>query len=220
MPYNRSKATVVRMQSYLRDMAEAQTDLFFPSAHPPRLAYRIREALNATRFHPEFHHLSYLKDFYELSPVEGGVRVRYLGEPRYGGDQRAKKAEEGRSEYVRITREKGDGTIISADPITGEREISGGPAAYTIPEETPLAKMKIAEVEKLEGIVGAAIKYRNEAEEIYLPRVRLNAPEKRKLWLWGKTSGWRFIDHEEDGITITRRPIDEGLLWAPEEETA
>lgn len=146
----------------------------------------------ATQFHDEFKGYRYLRDFYEIALESGAVRARYMAEPQ--------------GNAARIyTPFDGDGPQ-PAEP-------AGGP--FVTPVETPLNVMTLKDVNTLAGVVGAAIKFREEAEEVRFPHALLSLEEKKKLWQWGQTSNWRFIDHEEEGITLTRRPIDEELLWSP-----
>lgn len=187
MPYNTSEKVIRRMERYLQDMKESQRDILWTTSQPKRLSYRIREAMFACKFHPRYHHYLFLRDFYEISPKEGHVRARYMGEPAYNGDPRG---------------------IMEEQDHKPHRQV--------VDAETPLAVMRLPEVDDLNAVVGAIIKYKTEAEEINFPNCPLTEDEKIKLWKWGRTVGWGFIDHEDEGITATSRPVGE-LLWHPEE---
>jgi hypothetical protein len=193
MPYNRSKSTIIRNERYLQDMHEAKRTIMWPSANPKRLAYKIREALWATQYHEDFAHYRYLRSFFEIALETGAVRARYMGENH------------ARPVHVEANGKK-----------TFSREAGDGPAVMVAPPESPLAAMNLKDVHTLEAAVGAAIRFRETAEEIKLPECALSMEDKRKLWTWGQTSGWSFIDHEEEGITLTRRLVDPDLLWSPE----
>lgn len=207
MPYNVSKGVVVRNHRYLQDMAEAKRTLMWPSADPKRLAYRIREAMYATQYHDEFKGLVWLRDFYEIGVEQGAVRARWMG-PEHEGEPFKRKGGLKRGQPSPPTNGKGY-------PLPPEL---GGYQSGAIPHDPPmgpLAVMELRDVTTLEGVVGAGIRFKEEAEEIKLPSAILGHDAKMKLWRWGQTSGWRFIDHEEDGITLTRKPVDEELLWSP-----
>ena len=78
--------------------------------------------------------------------------------------------------------------------------------------------MTIGEAQTAEAVVGAAIKFEPRADELHFPNARLTDKEKDLLYKWGKKSGWKLIDQEEAGITLTKKDVDELLLWTPEED--
>lgn len=89
------------------------------------------------------------------------------------------------------------------------------PAKVNIPE-----RLTVGEVEDVHGVVGACIKFAEKADEIYFPNVKkLKEEEKLAVHQWGKGSSppWQLIDHEEAGVTMTRKQgVNEMFIWRPE----
>jgi len=54
-----------------------------------------------------------------------------------------------------------------------------------------------------------------EYEEIYFPNVVLGKEDQEKLWDWTETTAWEFIDHQEKGLTLTKREGFEDIVWRP-----
>jgi hypothetical protein len=81
VPYNTSKACVVRYLRYLQDMAEARTTLTWPASDSEIFARKLREAMAAARHHEEFGYLHDLKDFFRIRPRSGWVEAEYIGPP-------------------------------------------------------------------------------------------------------------------------------------------
>lgn len=100
------------------------------------------------------------------------------------------------------------------------RWIGERPAEEGIPRTDALTSMTISEATSLTHVVGAAMKFRDNADELFFPNAVLDDLEKEKLFRWTQSepgAGWRFIDHEDGGTTLTRRDVDEDLLWQPPE---
>lgn len=66
MAYARSKKSVLKLESVLKQLVEAKDDLVFQSLEPHRLAYSIHEALKSAAIYPEFYHYSLLRDKYTI----------------------------------------------------------------------------------------------------------------------------------------------------------
>lgn len=66
--------------------------------------------------------------------------------------------------------------------------------------------------------IGAAVKLGDKTDEIFFPDMYLEDEDRLKLYKWCQQKGWKYIDHEGAGITLTRRDVDEMVLWEPEEE--
>lgn len=95
---------------------------------------------------------------------------------------------------------------------TGNRE---GAHIVHIPEP----KRVLIEVTTADQVVGACIKMGAETEEFHFPNVVMTPNELKAVHLWGKDhNGWKLIYHEDAGITMTRRQVDEIYLWHPDGE--
>ncbi len=57
-----------------------------------------------------------------------------------------------------------------------------------------------------------------EKEEISFPSVVLSLKDKRSLLDWTRVNDWTYIDHEEQGITVTSLTVDPSIAWSPEDE--
>ena len=94
-----------------------------------------------------------------------------------------------------------------------------GPLGSAQETYTPEA-MTIPEVEDVNGVVGACIKFGVKADELRFPHARLTEGECQAVYTWGRGEHprWSLINHEEAGITMTRRRgVDEVFLWRPKE---
>ena len=75
MGYSRSKRAVMRMLPFLEAIMESRMTgrpLVWETDDPPRMAYRLREALHAARFHEEFQHFGRLRPHlgFKVGPKE------------------------------------------------------------------------------------------------------------------------------------------------------
>lgn len=78
MGYSNSKKAIERVQPILDVLLSAEQKLFFPSKHPQRLAYAIRDGINnASRF-ASFAQYAVLKDKFKIRIKPDGVSA----EPR------------------------------------------------------------------------------------------------------------------------------------------
>ena len=74
------------------------------------------------------------------------------------------------------------------------------------------------EAEALFDIIGTMI--RNESkpmEEVNFPNVVLERDDMIQLFNWAEGKGWKMIDNEGAGLTLTKLDVDEELLWKPED---
>jgi len=53
--------------------------------------------------------------------------------------------------------------------------------------------------------------------DILFPNAVLSKDEQLRLWAWAQTTDWEFIDHQEKGMTLTKREGFEKIVWRPEE---
>lgn len=79
-------------------------------------------------------------------------------------------------------------------------------------------RIVVTEVRDPHGIVGAAIKLEPKANEIYFPNAVLSNRDKLIIYRWTLQEDvrWKFIDQGDEGATLTRKEVDEILLWEPE----
>lgn len=74
----------------------------------------------------------------------------------------------------------------------------------------------LPEITSLTGLLGAAIRF-GHADELVFGNVSLHSGDKLRLYEWTGQRDWQYIDHEGAGITLTKREVDEDLLWEPED---
>lgn len=86
-------------------------------------------------------------------------------------------------------------------------------------EETPPSQpMTIQEAQDLTSVVGAAMEVADKTDEIRFPNAILGETMKERLYGWATENGWKIIDHEEAGITLTKRDVADSIVWRPEDE--
>jgi len=52
-------------------------------------------------------------------------------------------------------------------------------------------------------------------EQAYFPRAMLTEVEMGQLFEWAEENDWAIINHEEAGLTLTKRPITDEIKWRP-----
>ena len=75
----------------------------------------------------------------------------------------------------------------------------------------------LAEARTLLDVIGGGVEG-DEYEDICFPNVVLSPKDQQSLWDWAQTTEWEFIDHQEKGLTLTKREGFEGIVWRPEKE--
>lgn len=97
---------------------------------------------------------------------------------------------------------------LRVEPIEMKSKASETREVSTMPEVT------VTEATTVTAVVGAGLKF-NSHDEIRFPNAVLTPEEKLTLWKWCQTSGWEIIDHEEAGLTLTRKDVSEAILFRP-----
>lgn len=75
-----------------------------------------------------------------------------------------------------------------------------------------LAKMRVADVTNVIGIVGACHIHK-QATELYFPDAKLSALELATLYNWSDPAGFFIIHNGDAGVTLTR--VASELAWSP-----
>ncbi len=195
-PYNTSLATCLRMESYLRELHDAQTTIDFFTNEPDVLARRLREAIHAAQFHKDFQHVGRLKGKYKFLAMETKVRARWL--------------DVAKPQMRFLDRPGGAKAEAAASTSPAEAEF-GAFMSHT------LDTVPVPEVRELMGVLAATIKYIPANEEVYFPNVILRESELRRLYVWANEKGLKIINNEDRGITLTKKKVDEDLVWQPED---
>lgn len=140
-------------------------------------------------------------------PAHDGAKLAYqIREARYAALRHPEFAQyHPLKEWYRI-RDKG--TYVEAEYI--------GPIAPTEHQSFTQTQQTITEVNTLEQVVGACIKFSAESDEIIFPNVVLNEAELGVLYEWSKTAGWKIIWQEDAGVTMTKRKVDDIFIWRPQ----
>jgi hypothetical protein len=181
MGYTVSRAVIQRNLEQLEQLLKLKTTLVFKGvSNPQKLAYKLREAINAAKAFEEYQHLAELEFLYKF---------------RVGPNELVAQFE-----------------LLDSSP-----EKPGSNSDEKIPAKPkPPEKKTIPDASTLLDLLGFALKFPNE-HEILFPHVDLTSEDKLKLYEWTRGEGitWRFIDHEEAGVTLTKRDVPKEVLWKP-----
>lgn len=191
-PYNVSKATCVRMKRYLEQLQLEET-MEFPSDDPEKLAYRIREAVYASAFHPEFKHFARFRYLYRFEILKDRVRAKVML------PEKATAQPEGLDDSV--------------DDLTPDKVAEIDNFGKKIRDV--LSTVTVTNVEELSGILGAVLKYGKENPEIYFPNAVLEEADLDRLWRWASVKGWKIVNNEDAGVTLTKKDVPEEVTWQP-----
>lgn len=118
-------------------------------------------------------------------------------------------------DWYRVRTKPGYVEVEYIGPPTEITSESGGSTPHTVFAPKP---MVVPEADSVEAIVGACIKLKVRADELNFPSVHLTYDELYVLFRWGSTEvpPWKLINHDEQGITLTRRKnVEEAFLWQP-----
>jgi hypothetical protein len=66
-------------------------------------------------------------------------------------------------------------------------------------------------------VLGAALKFPDEVE-LHFPNVVMLISDRRALLKWASANGWKYIDHEGAGVTLTKKDVPNEVLWREEDE--
>jgi len=100
-----------------------------------------------------------------------------------------------------------------------------------VPVGVPIGEMDVREdsglAKRLKGtidsartlidVIGGGVEGDKEGYvDILFPNVVLGKEDMKALWDWTETTDWEFIDHQEKGMTLTKREGFEDIVWRPE----
>lgn len=204
MAYNLSRKVCDRNRLILKRMAEERGTFTIPSRAPKFHAVKIREALEAVQHHEDYKKaFGHLKTSYRVLTGPRSITLEW-----YGGNLAM------------------DSPIVTADQLSPEdiaeaveqldKSIKDDPEpnVLTFPVlERP--RVVVDGVTDLLQVLSAAIRL-NEEEEILFSDANLPDPDKKRLFDWCQTKNWKYIDHYGAGLTLTRKNVDEFLLWEEE----
>ncbi len=194
-PYNRSLATCLRMEEYLRELHDAQTTLDFFTNQPEVLAYKLREAMYAAQYHKDFLHIGKLRGKYKFLALDAKVRARWMSV------------------------DKPQMRFLDRPGPTGEARSPDSPEEAQFGDfmSRTLDTVPVPEVRELMGVLAATMKYIPANEEVYFPNAILRESELRRLYVWAKEQGLKIINNEDQGVTLTKKKVDEELVWQPDD---
>lgn len=182
---------VTRILGYT-NLLEKKATIKFNTEDPHRLAYWLREGLYAAEYHEPFRHLAALRDLYRFEVHRGCVIARY--EPL-------------------VRREDVDLATVDAEILSQSPD--GIAAEMGEIMDAALSSTSLVGIVTLDEIIGGALKYGKAVEEIHYPDARLDEVELARLWRWTSVEGWKIIDSEEAGITLTQRDVPSEICWTP-----
>ena len=93
---------------------------------------------------------------------------------------------------------------VSIDNAKKEKD---KPKKGTIPEAVTLEDVLLGAIKGDEGGMLS----------LYFKNVILNEERKERLWVWTQSLevDWKYVDHKEKGLTLTKDEIKEEILWRP-----
>jgi hypothetical protein len=103
--------------------------------------------------------------------------------------------------------------LYDYEPSTEGQTIEG----KRFERKPPVPEKKVVPgVINLVEILVAAIKMMEESE-ILFPNAAISEEDKGKMFEWAVENSWKFIDHGEGGLTLTRKKVPEEILWKPQD---
>jgi len=181
MSYNLTRYTVNRNRPQLEQILAAKCTLRFETTDPKRLAYKLREAIHASKCFEEFRHFyDQIFPYYKFKETPDAVIAEFTEVP--------------------------PGVPVGEDDVSDDREVVGEKGTIG----TALTLIDV--------LAGGAEGDKEGYDEIYFPNVVLDSTDQKSLWDWTETTEWGFIDHQEKGLTLTKREGFEELLWRPRDE--
>lgn len=198
MAYNLTRHSVMRNKPQLDQILASKGVVRFHTNRPQDLQKNLFEALAAAREFPEFrHYYDKIKPNYTIRARRGYVIVEpkeVLQITKTEVLNEDERFEEVRPEPI-LPVDAPQSNVIAPDIVAQETNL-----ASTLPE-----------------VLLAATQAGNEITDLIFPHAnQLSLDEKRKLNEWCKSKSVNFIDQDEKGITLTRRPVDAELLWREE----
>lgn len=106
------------------------------------------------------------------------------------------------AQYVYL--EISEGERIEQKPLVGEKVSD--------------KKREVVGAETVLDIIGFVIRHPNETE-VTFPNAQLDDVDREKIWEWTRSSQgdeWKFLDHGEEGVTLTKKDVPKEALWIPE----
>jgi len=189
MGYDLSTNPIRRHLPQLEQLARSDVTLSFPADSPRRLAYKLRESINACQHHEQYVHL------YDA------IWTRF-------------KFEEGLGAVIAKCLRKGDGLIVG-EGLAGEGSTSPPPVLTPTRPEKKTLPSALGLVEVLAG----AIKFSDEEELYFpgvnLSNEEKPRLDKWALANEWKFIDHSALDGE-GGLTLTKRNVSEDILWRAE----
>lgn len=203
MAYKLTRHSVLRNKPQLDQILASKGLVRFHTNNPAGLQRNIHEALAAAAEFPEFRHYSdRIKGKYSIRTKKGMVLVEpkdpvvvtkteVLGEDRYEEVQPSPTVE----------------PILPTD----------SPSSNIIPTEP---KSETSQASTLPEVLMAILQAGDDLTDLIFPAASgLSLDEKRRLNKFCLDKKINFIDQEESGLTLTRRPVDPELLWREENDS-
>lgn len=166
-------------------MWETRRTIQWATPNPEKLAYRLREAIYASKFHDEFRDYNDLKFIYQIRVMEGAVAAVYRG---------VEPSEVIFPKSASLGEDEDGSEIMQSLPQTLTVDY-----AKTILDVigTAIEFKDAAEIYFPEALLSPA-----DFENLY-------------AWVDDQGLRWRIIDNEDRGMTLTTRPVDEEITWKP-----
>lgn len=118
-------------------------------------------------------------------------------------------------EYEKYHTLQGDYKILARVHNVICKRIEKGGKHFRV-EQVIVGAMQLPEITQLTGVFGAAIRFPH-VEELWFPNVNLIPESKLRVYEWTAERDWQYIDHHGSGITLTKKEVEEDLLWSPED---
>lgn len=205
MAYNLTRHSVQRNKPQLDQILASKRGVVrFYTNKPKELQRNIHEALAAAREFPEFrHYYDAIKNNYVIRVKKTYVLVEKKEEIEVTRVEDL--GEDERFEVVRPVVKQQSPTEAQGEPLESRDPVPTNPRPET------------SDASSLTEILLIATQAGEDITDLIFPKAQLSLDEKRRLNEWCKEKEVNFIDQEERGITLTRRPVDPELTWREEE---
>lgn len=204
MGYNLTRYPVIRNKPQLEVLLKAREDVYFNTDYPERLAYNIREAIRAAKEHEEFQHYYFeIAGFYKFETLNDVLIARRIVQDEVETRINGKKPKIlTQSSAEEDTKGAKDSSELGKNQHTSSKT------------DPPAERLTFEDVSSLVEVL-ILVQKNAGTKEIYFPGTKLNLPEKVRLHNFTQGTEWKYLDHDINGITLTKNPVPEDMIWSP-----
>lgn len=207
-PYSRVRPApdiIALMEALLTEKAT----MLFHTASPSRLSYRLREGIYASKYHDDTTKYLILRVWYSFEVHDRWVRARWMGSSDVDKVE-VKPSDTGASRRLRTPRTPSDPKPL-VESVLSEEEL----AQIGKEVKETLDTCILPNISNLAGVVEGANRFGVKVLEVFFPEAVLSKGDLTRLYRWATEKGWAIIDHEDGGLTLSRKDVEEELKWTP-----